>query len=59
MNYVPAKKRSEDLIDGIIAAVMTEALAMVAPVPNPDWCCCEHAFASHLGAAGSATFAGW
>lgn len=28
MNYVPAKKRSEDSIDGVVAAVMTEALAM-------------------------------
>jgi phage terminase large subunit-like protein len=28
MNYVPAKKRSEDSIDGIVAAVMAEALAM-------------------------------
>lgn len=32
MNYVPAKKRSEDSIDGIVGAVMTEALAM-APAP--------------------------
>lgn len=28
MNYVPAKKRSEESIDGIVAAVMNEALAM-------------------------------
>lgn len=28
MNYVPAKKRSDDSIDGIVAAVMCEALAM-------------------------------
>lgn len=34
MNYVPAKKRSEDSIDGIVAAVMAEALA-VAPL-GPD-----------------------
>lgn len=34
MNYVPAKKRSEDSIDGIVAAVMAEAMAMVAPGPD-------------------------
>ena len=28
MNYVPAKKRSEDSIDGVVAAVMNEALAL-------------------------------
>jgi phage terminase large subunit-like protein len=35
MNYVPAKKRSEDSIDGIVAAVMTEALAMAPEAPQP------------------------
>jgi phage terminase large subunit-like protein len=33
MNYVPAKKRSEDSIDGIVAAVMAESLAL-APAPT-------------------------
>lgn len=33
MNYVPAKKRSEDSIDGIVAAVMTEAIAMAPEAP--------------------------
>lgn len=39
MNYVPAKKRSEYSIDGIVAAVMAEALAL-APVeqaPSSPW----------------------
>lgn len=35
MNYVPAKKRSEDSIDGVVAAVMTEALAGVPAVSTP------------------------
>jgi hypothetical protein len=35
MNYVPAKKRSEDSIDGIVAAVMAEALAMAPAAPQP------------------------
>ena len=35
MNYVPAKKRSEDSIDGIVAAAMVEAMAMVAPAAQP------------------------
>lgn len=34
MNYVPAKKRSEDSIDGVVAAVMTEALAMEPGAPD-------------------------
>jgi phage terminase large subunit-like protein len=34
MNYVPAKKRSEDSIDGIVAAVMAEALAMGPSAPD-------------------------
>ncbi|WP_018456814.1 terminase TerL endonuclease subunit [Bradyrhizobium sp. WSM4349] len=34
MNYVPAKKRSEDSIDGVVAAVMAEALAMVPEAPT-------------------------
>ncbi|WP_441268691.1 terminase TerL endonuclease subunit [Bradyrhizobium sp. 215_C5_N1_1] len=34
MNYVPAKKRSEDSIDGVVAAVMTEALAMAPEAPT-------------------------
>jgi phage terminase large subunit-like protein len=34
MNYVPAKKRSEDSIDGIVAAVMAEALALAPPPPQ-------------------------
>jgi phage terminase large subunit-like protein len=33
MNYVPAKKRSEDSIDGIVAAVMTESIAMAPAAP--------------------------
>jgi phage terminase large subunit-like protein len=35
MNYVPAKKRSEDSIDGIVAAVMAEALALAPAPPQP------------------------
>jgi phage terminase large subunit-like protein len=35
MNYVPAKKRSEDSIDGIVAAVMAEALALAPAPPTP------------------------
>lgn len=35
MNYVPAKKRSEDSIDGIVAAVMAEALALAPAAPQP------------------------
>jgi phage terminase large subunit-like protein len=35
MNYVPAKKRSEDSIDGIVAAVMAEALALAPPPTQP------------------------
>jgi phage terminase large subunit-like protein len=35
MNYVPAKKRSEDSIDGIVAAVMAEALALAPVAPQP------------------------
>lgn len=31
MNYVPAKKKSEKSIDGIVAAVMDEALDLAAP----------------------------
>jgi phage terminase large subunit-like protein len=31
MNFVPAKKKSEQSIDGIVAAVMDEAAAMVPP----------------------------
>jgi phage terminase large subunit-like protein len=37
MNYVPAKKRSEDSIDGIVAAVMTEAMAMAPTAPVSFW----------------------
>jgi phage terminase large subunit-like protein len=33
MNFVPAKKRSEQSIDGIVAAVMAEALAMSVEKP--------------------------
>jgi len=36
MNYVPAKKRSEDSIDGVVAAVMTEAMAMAPAAPQPS-----------------------
>ena len=35
MNYVPAKKRSEDSIDGIVAAVMAESLALAPAAPQP------------------------
>lgn len=34
MNYVPAKKRSEDSIDGIVAAVMAESIAMAPSAPT-------------------------
>jgi phage terminase large subunit-like protein len=34
MNYVPAKKRSDDSIDGIITAVMTQALSMTPAGPD-------------------------
>lgn len=37
MNYVPAKKRSEHSIDGIVAAIMTEALAMVPAEKTSFW----------------------
>jgi phage terminase large subunit-like protein len=33
LNFMPAKKRSRDKIDGIVAGVMTEALALTAPLP--------------------------
>jgi phage terminase large subunit-like protein len=33
LNFMPAKKRSRDKIDGIVAGVMTEALALAAPPP--------------------------
>lgn len=36
MNYVPAKKRSEDSIDGIVAAVMCESMAQAPAAPKPE-----------------------
>ncbi len=36
MNYVPAKKKSERSIDGIVAAVMCEALAIEPVAPSID-----------------------
>jgi len=36
MNYVPAKKRSEDSIDGVVAAVMAEALSIAPPAIKPS-----------------------
>lgn len=35
LNFVPSKKRSKEKIDGIVAAVMCEALAMANPETGP------------------------
>jgi hypothetical protein len=51
MNYVPAKKRSEDSIDGIVAAVMAEAMAMAQKRHNQDWFSFEHASSAHHSSA--------
>ncbi|WP_197689934.1 hypothetical protein [Sphingobium herbicidovorans] len=36
LNYMPAKKRSKDKIDGIVAAVMAKAVAMAPEDDAPE-----------------------